>query len=137
MFALVILAQLGAIAAAYTTDHRVFGFQMFPEASRWTAEIVRVDVDGTRTPIDEGWEYRWADLVRGRGLTAPGTWRHADAGLRGQLAFFEAALDWVAANTPADTTTQYLEATVSTLDNGRGPETFVVRSAPREIGAPG
>ncbi len=133
VFVTIIVLQLGAIVAAYGNDHRLFGFQMFPEASRWRAEIVRVQPDGSRIAIDDDWEYRWSDLVRGRGLTRPDRWSHADSGLRSQLAFFESALDWVAANTPDDTTTQYLEATVTFTDNGREPETVVFRSQERPI----
>mgnify|MGYP001811642208 FL=1 len=134
IIALVLVAQLVAVVIAYDNDHRQFGFQMFPEASRWKADIVRVQADGSRVPLEDTWEYRWSDLVQGRGLGNPSQWRHADAGLRGQLAFFEAALDWVAANTPADTTTRYLEAEISYLDNGRGPTTVTVRTPDRGTG---
>ncbi len=133
VIAVVLCTQLVAIVAAYDNDHRQGGFQMFPEASRWNADIVRVQTDGTRIPLEDNWEYRWADLVQGRGLTYPQRWHHADSGLRAQLAFFEAALDWVADNTPEDTTTLYLEATVAYLDNGRGPQTAVFRSEDRAI----
>ena len=134
VIAMVLLAQAIAVVLAYDNDHRQFGFQMFPEASRWKADIVRVEADGSRVPLEEEWEYRWSDLVQGRGLANPFRWHHADAGLRGQLAFFEAALRWVAANTPDDTTTRYLEAEISYLDNGRGPTTITVRTPDRLAG---
>lgn len=134
LIGLVLVAQLSAVVLAYDNDHRQFGFQMFPEASRWKADIVRVEADGSRVPLEDGWEYRWSELVQGRGLTNPARWHHADAGLRGQIAFFEAALDWVAANTPDDTTTRYLEAEISYLDNGRGPTTITVRTPDRRPG---
>ena len=124
------------ILAAYGSDHSVFGFQMFPESSRWKAEIVRVQADGTELPVNSGWAYRWSDLVHGRGLANPFVWHHADAGLNSQLAFLEASLDWVSKNTPADVTTLFLRADVTYLDNGRGPATQTFRSADREIGEP-
>lgn len=128
----VLVAQFAAIWVAYDNNHRQFGFQMFPEASRWKAEIVRVESDGAQVPVNDDWEYRWSDLVRGRGLTNPFVWHHADSGLRGQLDFFETSLEWVATHTPDDTTTVYLEATVTFLDNGRGPSTVVFRSSTRQ-----
>ncbi len=132
----VVGAQLFAVVAAYDSDHKVFGFQMFPEASRWSAEIVRVQSDGSVVALQDGWEYRWSDLVRGHGLTNPFPDHHADSGLRHQFALFQGALDWVAANTPADTTTSYLEATVTYTDNGRGPFTRTFRSVTRVVPTP-
>ena len=45
----------------------------------------------------------------------------------------EGALEWVANNTPEDTTTQYLEARVTFTDNGRGPLMRVFRSVDRML----
>lgn len=129
--AAVVLGQLTMIVVGYDSDHKTFGFQMFPESSRWRADIVRVETDGSRTPLDEDWEYRWADLVRGRGLTNPFVEHHADSGLRNQLGYFRGALDWVAEHTPDDTTTLYLEALVTYSDNGRPSQTRTFRSADR------
>lgn len=138
VMAVVVVAQLTMIVVAYDSDHKTFGFQMFPESSRWRAEIVRVHDDGTRTPIDEGWEYRWSELVRGRGLTYPSTDHHADSGLRNQFGYLQGALDWVATNTPDDATTAHLEAEVTYTDNGRGPFTRTFRSIDRteRVGSP-
>lgn len=127
----VVVAQLTMIAVAYDTDHKTFGFQMFPESSRWQADIVRVLDDGTRVPLDEDWAYLWADLVEGRGLGNPSRMGHADSGLRNQFGYFQGALDWVAENTPADTETVFLEAEVTYTDNGRGPFTRTFRSVER------
>lgn len=129
----VVAAQLTMLVVAYDSDHKTFGFHMFPESSRWQADIVRVDAAGNRTPINEDWEYRWSDLVRRRGLTNPFVEHHADSGLRNQFGYFSGALDWVAENTPDDTTTAYLEATVTYTDNGRGPFERTFRSTQREI----
>lgn len=131
----VVVAQLALLARAYWAAHDEFGFQMFPESSQWQAEIVRVTVDGERVPIEEDWPggYRWQDLVRGRGLTFPWRLSHADSGLDSQLAFFASALDWVAANTPDDTETRYLEATITYWRNVRGPYVETVRSAERDV----
>jgi len=129
LVAAVVVAQLFFVARGYWSDHKEFGFQMFPEASRWEADIVRVTADGRRIPIDQPWSgYRWEDLVQDWGLAYPGVRHHADAGLDNQLAFLDAALDWVADHTPRDHETRYLEATVTTWFNDDEPEVVVLRS---------
>lgn len=122
------------VIVAYGSDHAQFGFQMFPESSRWKTEIVRVQADGTEIPVNEDWQYRWSSLVDDRGLGNPFVWHHADAGLQSQLAFLQASLNWVGENTPEDTETLFLRADVTYLDNGRGPDTDTFRSADRDIG---
>jgi hypothetical protein len=133
----VIVAQLTFVVRAYRSDHDEFGFQMFPESSEWYAEVVRITAAGGRVGIDEPWPggYRWNRLVTSRGLATPSVKRHADSGLANQLAFLEAALDWVAANTPADDETLRLEATVTYWDNEDGPFVTVLSSAARELGS--
>ncbi|HEY8525238.1 MAG TPA: hypothetical protein VIL48_09755 [Acidimicrobiales bacterium] len=124
------------VARGYWSDHRELAFQMFPESSTWRAEIVRVTADGRRVPIDEPWAgYEWDELVVGRGLTHPGVRHHADAGLDNQLAFLDAALDWVADHTPRDRETRYLEARVTTWHNTDPPEVVVLRSRTRDMGS--
>lgn len=131
--ALVVVTQLFFVARGYWSDHKELGFQMFPESSRWRADIVRVTEDGRRIPVDEPWDgYRWSDLVEGRGLGTPSVRHHADAGLDNQLAFLQAALDWVADNTDRDDETLYLEATVVTWHNNDEPEVVVLRSHHRD-----
>jgi hypothetical protein len=133
--AAVLLAQLSFVVRAYSSDHDEFGFQMFPESSRWRADIVRVTADGRRIPIDDPWDgYRWSAMVTSRGLAYPGVEHHADAGLDNQLAFLDAALDYVADHTPRDTETRYLEAVVTTWHNLDGPATVVLRSHDRSVG---
>lgn len=127
----VVVGQLTMIVVAYDSDHKTFGFQMFPESSRWQADIVRVQADGTRIPIGDDWEYVWSNLVAGRGLTNPSANHHADSGLRNQFGYLQGALDWVAVHTPEDAMTQYLEADVTYTDNGRGPFTRAFRSVDR------
>ena len=68
------------------------------------------------------------------GWRSPARRRHADAGLDNQLAFLDAALDYVARNTPRDTETAYLEAVVTTWHNTDEPETVVLRSVERDVG---
>ena len=91
---------------------------MFPESSTWGADIVRVTVDGGADP-----DRRAVGGVPLGGAGAdswpryPGVRHHADAGLDNQLAFLDAALDWVANNTPRDRQTLYLEATVRSWHN--------------------
>jgi hypothetical protein len=133
--AAVVAAQLAFVVLAYSSDHKVFGFQMFPESSTWSAEIVRVTADGQRVPVEESWSgYRWEELVEDRGLAYPSGRHHADAGLDNQLAFLDSALDWVAANTPRDMTTRYLEARVTSWHNDDAPTLAVMRSEEREVG---
>ena len=131
----IVLLQLGFIARGYWADHKEFAFQMFPESSTWRASLFRVTADGERMPIDRPWfGYRWEDMVRDRGLSYPQYRHHADAGLDNQLAFLRSALDWVAANTPRDHETRYLEARVTAWHNDDPPRVEVFRSRAREEG---
>jgi hypothetical protein len=130
--AAVIGVQVALAARGYFADHKEFAFQMFPESSTWRAEIVRVTADGRRVPIERPWSgYSWPDLVQDRGLSYPAIRHHADAGLDNQLAFLDAALDWVADNTPRDDETRYLEATVTSWHNDDPPTLEVMRSSER------
>jgi hypothetical protein len=128
-----LIAQLVMIARAYSAPIDTFGFQMFPESSQWQADIYRVLPDGTRIAVQDPWPggYRWEDLVDARGLGSAAVLHHADAGIAPTVFLLDAALDWVAANTPADDETAYLEAVVTLIDNGRPPTTIVLRSEPR------
>lgn len=129
----VVLLQLVLVARGYWSDHKEFAFQMFPESSTWRASVVRVTDDGRRVPVERPWAgYRWEDLVRDRGLRYPSIRHHADAGLRNQLAFLDAALDWVAVNTPRDRETRYLEARVTSWHNDDAARLEVFRSRVRE-----
>jgi hypothetical protein len=130
----VLAAQLALVARGYTSDHKEFAFQMFPEASTWRADLYRVDAAGDRHPIDGPWAgYRWGDLVTDRGLRDPGVEHHADAGIDNQLASLRSALDWVADHTPADTATRRLEADVTYRRNDGPPVHVVLRSADRPV----
>ena len=129
----VVVLQVGLVARGYWSDHKEFAFQMFPESSTWRAEVVRVTADGRRVPVELRWAgYRWDELVQARGLRYPAVRHHADAGLDNQLAFLDAALDWVADNTPRDRETRYLEATVTSWHNADRPRAEVLRSRARE-----
>jgi hypothetical protein len=130
----VVLLQLGLVARGYWSDHREFAFQMFPESSMWRADVFRVTAEGRRIPVEVGWSgYDWDRLVRDRGLSYPSLRHHADAGLRNQLAFLQAALDWVAANTPRDHSTRYFEAKVTAWHNADPPRVEIMRSRAREV----
>jgi hypothetical protein len=130
---LVVVAQLLLVARGYWSDHRELAFQMFPESSTWRADVVRVTDDGRRVPVDEPWAgYRWSELVQSHGLGYPDVRHHADAGLDNQIAFLQAALDWVADNTARDHETRYLEARVVTWHNDDEPEVVVLRSHERD-----
>jgi hypothetical protein len=132
--AAVVGIQLALVARGYWADHKEFAFQMFPESSTWRADVVRVTADGGRVPIEQPWSgYRWDELVQDRGLADPATRHHADAGLDNQLAFLDAALEWVADNTPRDRETRYLEARVTAWHNDDAPTVEVMRSGEREV----
>ena len=134
----VVAAQALFVARGYWSAHKEFAFQMFPESSTWSAEVVRVTADGARVPVSEPWfGYRWDELVTSRGLADPSVRHHADAGLDNQVAFLAAALDYVAAHTPRDHETRYLEARVTTWHNAHGPEVTVLRSHERSAPAEG
>jgi hypothetical protein len=125
--------QLGFIVRGYSSDHKEFAFQMFPESSTWRADVVRVTADGRRVPVEQPWSgYRWSELVPNVGLRYPGVRHHAYAGLDNQLAFLDSALDWVATNTPRDAETRYLEATVTAWHNDDPPVEEVLRSGVRD-----
>ena len=135
----VVVAVVGLQAALLvrgaSAPHREFAFRMFPESSTWHAEVVRVTADGRRIPVEQDWAgYSWARLTDSRvGLQYPSVNRHAVAGVENQLAFLDAALDWVAGHTPRDTETRYLEARVTYHRNGREPQTRLLRSADRRV----
>ena len=126
----VVALQAALLIRGLHSDHKEFAFRMFPESSTWRADIVRVTHDGRRVGIDDDWPggYAWSDLVDSRGLSTPSVRRHADAGVANQLAFLDAALDWVVAHTPRDTETRYLEARVTYWRNAGPPRTIVLRS---------
>jgi hypothetical protein len=128
----VVVVQLGFVVRGYSSDHKPFAFQMFPESSTWRADVVRVTADGRRVPVELPWAgYRWDELVGDVGLRDPALRHHADAGLANQLAFLKPALDWVADNTPRDRETRYLEARVTSWHNDDAPRTEVFRSRVR------
>jgi hypothetical protein len=133
VFVGVVAAQVTLLVRGSDEPHPVLAFRMFDESSDWRADIVRVTTDGRRVPIDEPWPggYRWAALVPDRGLAVPGSEHHADAGVDSTLAFLQSALDWVAANTPADHETRYLEAHVVYDRNAHAQETVTLRSRER------
>lgn len=125
----VVALQLALAVRGYSTAHKPFAFQMFPESSTWQADVVRVTDDGRRVPVEQPWAgYRWETLVPDAGLAYPAVRHHADAGVANQLAFLQSALDWVARNTPRDRDTRYLEARVTAWHNADPPRTEVLRS---------
>jgi hypothetical protein len=131
--AAVVAAQVGFAVRGYFSDHKEFAFQMFPEASTWRADIVRVTADGRRVPIERPWSgYSWDELAPNVGLQNPGIRHHAYAGLDNQLAFLDSALDWVGANTPRDEETRFLEARVTAWHNDDAPTEEVIRSDERD-----
>ncbi len=134
VFVAFVVVQLSLVVRAYWAPHHEFGYQMFPEATEWRADIVRVTSQGESIPIEQPWAgYEWNRLVRDRGLSSPWRRHHADAGLDNQLAFLDEALEWVVENTPADSETLYIEATVTSWYNLRSPTTVIMRSPVRDL----
>jgi hypothetical protein len=130
----VLSVQIGFAVNGYRDPHKFFAFQPFNESSTWRADIVRVTWSGERRSIDDGWAgYDWDELVGMAALQRPQRLRHAYMGVGATVDFLDDALDWVAANTPADRETRYLEATVTTFENTRGPTTTVLRSVERTV----
>lgn len=124
--------QVGFALNGYRDPHKFFAFQPFNESSTWRADIVRVTWDGERLPIDGSWAgYDWDELVDMAALQHPSGMRHAYMGVGATVDFLDQALDWIAANTPNDDETRYLEATVTSFENTRGPTVTVLRSAER------
>jgi len=128
----VLATQVGFAINGYRDPHKFFAFQPFNESSTWRADIVRVTWTGERLPIDGGWAgYEWDELVDMAALRGPSRQRHAYMGVGATIDFLDDALDWVAANTPNNRETRYLEATVTSFENTRGPTHTVLRSAER------
>lgn len=114
--------------------HARFAFRPFQHSDTWSAEIVRVTVDGRRLPLDDGtWGYDWRELTRVPQLQNHAAPRHASDGAAATLDLLDRSLDWVADHTPDDTETRYLEATVTVRTDG-APTTsrHVLRSDDRE-----
>ena len=65
-------------------------------------------------------------------LRNPSGQRHAYMGAGATIDYLDNALDWVANNTPADTETRYLEATVTYYENTADPQVTVLRSVERD-----
>ena len=66
VFVGVLLAQAFFVVRAYWAPHNEFGFHMFPEASEWQADVVRVTAGGERIPIDDTWSGLLFSWRRGR-----------------------------------------------------------------------
>lgn len=129
----VLSVQIGFAINGYRDPHKFFAFQPFNESSTWQAEIVRVTWSGERVPISGGWAgYEWDALVGMAALQGPSRMRHAYMGVGATVDFLDDALDWVATNTPDDHETRYLEATVTSFENTRGPTVTVLRSVERQ-----
>lgn len=134
--ALVMVLSVIVVVVAQRGPSPALAWRMFPESSTWTAEVWRVTDDG-RVPVDDPWPggYRWDDLVAGSGVTAPASDHGASYGVAATLHRMRGVLAWVAANTPGDDETLWLEAVVVTRRNADPPETTVVIS-PRRRPAP-
>lgn len=131
VFALALHAAL--LVRGEFDPHKLFGFRPFNESDTWQAEIVRVHVDGSRHPVDDGtWEYDWNELIGVARLQNVTRLRHAVSGGPGNVDFLDRALDWAVDNIPKDDDTVALEAKVTVFRNTRGPELTFLR-AEREL----
>ncbi len=131
----VVITQVALVINGYRDPHNYFAFQPFNESSTYALTLERVLNNGQRIEAPNGqWEgYRWDDLVGWRALQGPWHQRHAFSGVDAVLDYLENALNWIADNTPGDTRTRYLEATVTYYRNARGPYIKVLRSNPRTL----
>jgi hypothetical protein len=124
----------GLIVRGGSDPHKLFGFRPFNESDTWQAEIVRVDGDGVRRPVQDGtWAYDWDELVGARKLRSPWRHSHAPAGADAVVDLLDRALEWAIVRIPDDPETVALEATVSVVRNTRGPEVIVLRSPDRSL----
>ncbi len=128
-----VVLSIAAILRGYYEQPPVFAWRMFPEASVWQAEIYRVDAAGERIDVRESWPggYTWPALVQGKGLGSPFNEGGAVYGVDATLHLLQGSLDWVAANTPDDDETVWLEAVVTYRHNGREPVVVVFHSEER------
>jgi hypothetical protein len=129
----VVLLIVAGIAQGYRGTSPTLAWQMFPEASVWQADIVRITADGNRVDVRDPWpgSYEWSEMVRARGVGSPFAERPASYGIVVTLDTLQHALDWVATHTPNDRETLYLEATVSYQRNADQPTQVVLRSRER------
>lgn len=130
---MVVALSLAAIVAGYSGS-RLLAWQMFPEASRWQADVYRVTADGDRVDIRDPWPggYRWSELVNASGLATPWSESHASYGVEATVEALEDALDWVAAHTPDDRETVRLEAVVRFRHNAEAWQVVTIRSIARD-----
>jgi hypothetical protein len=129
----VIAAQLYAVVHAYRDPLKRFGYQPFSESTQWQVRIWAVDRAGHKTDVAQGFEgYRWSDLVRVR-VGQPFHLQPASSGIAASLYFLQHALDYVAAHTPRDRRTRYLEADVSFRKNRGSLQSVVLHSKPRGV----
>ena len=128
--AAVVAAQVGFVVRGYSSDHKEFAFQMFPESSTWQADIVRVTADGRRVPVTRavgrlplvraGARPRPARSPAGAATPTPGSttsWRSSTRRSTTSPATRRA--------TPRP---RYLEAVVTTWHNTDDPDDVVLRS---------
>lgn len=124
----------GLLVRGGSDPHKLFGFRPFNESDTWQADIVRVDADGVRRPVQDGtWAYDWDELVGARKLRSPWRHGHAPAGADAVVDLLDRALAWAIVRIPDDTDTVVLEARVSVVRNTRGPEVVVLRSPERPL----
>ncbi len=127
IFVGVLALHLTLVVRGGDDPHKRFGFRPFNESDVWSAEIVRVNADGTRLAVDDGtWAYDWDELVGASKVQHVTRLRHASAGARASVDLLERSLHWVLDHIPDDTDTVALEAVVVTFHNTRGPVVTVL-----------
>ena len=115
-------AQAAMIADAHLRHDRRFGWQMFPETTRFRASLWRELADGSRVAAPHGrWvletpegrrQFLWRDQVRDWRLDDLDRMRQAKVSLDATLLYARAALDHVADRIPEDRETVRLHLVV-------------------------
>jgi len=133
--------QATLVLTACGRPDRIFGFQMFPEAStveiRLSRETGRGDFPAPRgewSARDASGQLRhfaWRDRVRDPLLGSLDARIFASYGVDAQLARLQRALDDVIGHVPEDGETVRLRAAVRVWKNGRSPETVTLTSRAR------
>lgn len=137
-------AQAGMIAAAHVRNDRRFGWQMFPETTRFRASLWREIAGGGRVAAPYGrWvldtpegrrQFLWRDHVRDWRLESLDRMRQAKVSLDSTLLYAKGALDHVAARIPEDRETVRLHLVVD-WEKADGTRGTTELSSPPRIGA--
>ena len=130
----VVLLQVGFVARAYWSDHKEFGVPDVPRVEhlagrRGAGDRRRPARPGRACPGPATAGRSWCGTA-GSAIRSSATTRTPGSTTSSRSS--DAALDWVAGNTPRDRETRYLEARVTAWHNADRPQVRVLRSRVRE-----